>query len=88
VYAVDSRIELYPASIWADYDTVESGTGACLSVLNQADVSLVVTETATNSRLESALSGAGWGRVFSDADGSVWGRPGDWLGLVAPAALR
>ena len=85
-YAVDSRIELFPASVWAEYDAVETGTTACPAALGRYDVALVVTEAETDAALETALSRAGWARVFTDADGSIWGRLGDWIGLTAPAA--
>jgi hypothetical protein len=82
-YEVDSRIELFPTSIWADYDTVASGTdgtggaGSWSAVLDRYAVRLVVTEAAADARLEAALQASrAWGRVYTDADGSVWARFG------------
>lgn len=81
--AVDSRIELFPASVWEEYDLVQAAAGSRLvlpaqweGILTNHAVTFVVTETANNSLLETALSGAGWGRVYSDADGSIWARLG------------
>lgn len=81
-YAVDSRIELFSDSVWTAYDAVGGGAEVCSAILKQDDVALVVTEPGTE--LETALSRGGWGRVYSDADGSVWGRLGDWHWSEAP----
>lgn len=75
--AVDSRIELFPASVWADYDTVESGGGAWQSILDRDQVVFVVTEAGSDAKLEAALKASGtWARTYTDADGSIWGRVG------------
>jgi len=75
--AVDSRIELYPASVWADYDTVESGSADWQSTLDRDSVTFVITEVGSDGKLEAALTASGtWGRVYTDADGSIWGRLG------------
>ncbi len=90
-YAVDSRIELFPTPVWADYDRVEVAAADRLvlppdwaQVLDRDRVGLVVTDAATNVALETALSRACWGRVYTDSDGSIWGRTGEWIGLAAP----
>jgi hypothetical protein len=72
-YALDSRIELYPASVWADADIVSSGTGAWADVLARYKVEEVVTDPANDALLEQALSASGtWVRLYWGCDGSIW----------------
>ncbi len=73
LYAVDSRIEILPSSIWAENDAVERGDTAPLEARS---VGFVVTESGANSALEAALTARGWGPVYVDTDGSIWARLG------------
>lgn len=74
-YAVDSRIELFPQSLWADLDTVESGTGDWAAVLDRYAPDLVVVERPTDTALENALVlDPGWACIYQDVDGSIWAR--------------
>ena len=68
--AVDSRIELFPASVWADYDSVVSGTGDWQGVLARWNVAVAVV-AAGDGDLAARLAAAGWRSVYSGADGSV-----------------
>ena len=72
--AVDSRVELFPASVWADYDTVTSGHGDWQGVLARWDVAVTVV-APDQGDLGTRLAAAGWRSVYSGTDGSV---------LVAP----
>ena len=72
--AVDSRIELFPATVWAGYDAVASGRGDWGAVLARWEVTIAVG-AAGDDDLATRLAGAGWRSVYSGPDGSV---------LVAP----
>jgi hypothetical protein len=87
-YALDSRIELFPPSVWADADTVASGTGAWESVLLRYKVKWVVTDPATDGPLEAALGGtASWYRSYWGCDGSIWTYQGELeRGFFVPPA--
>jgi hypothetical protein len=73
---VDSRVEVVPASAWADYTTIVAGGDAGLATLGDIGVTVVVVDHATQSALESALrtSGAGWRLAYEDADGAIFKR--------------
>jgi hypothetical protein len=74
VYAVDSRIELFSATTWADVDLVTNGAPGWDEVLKEHRVSTVVTNHATDQGLETQLrASTDWSEVYSDADGSIWG---------------
>jgi hypothetical protein len=72
---VDSRIELFPADVWADYDVIEQAQPGFGSILDQEAVTLVI---ATNgSPLAVALSGGdGWCVVQADSSGALLKRAG------------
>lgn len=72
--ALDSRIELYPADVWTDYDAIRSGGFGWEETLARWDPTFIVIEhdeTGFGERLVSA----GWRRPYSDDDGDI---------LVAP----
>lgn len=74
-YALDSRIELFGASVWADADAISAGTPAGLAALDRYQVDAVVTDPATDSELERVLGlSSEWVRTYVDCDGSIWGR--------------
>jgi hypothetical protein len=80
LYAVDSRIEIFPTSVWEEYDVVQAASNLRLvtpapweTILANHAVAFVVTEAGVDSRLDAALGGVhGWTRVYTDADGSIW----------------
>jgi hypothetical protein len=63
-YFVDSRFELFPAPIWADYDVIGSGDPA---PLDGWLVDIVVASPSWEAP-------AGWRAQYSDADGVIWVR--------------
>ena len=73
--AVDSRIELFPAAVWADYDAVQTGAPGWETVLADWDVTLVALQPDDRA-LEDRLKGAGWTLVARDASGAVLRAPG------------
>ncbi len=72
-FTVDSRIELYPASVWMDYDTVENVQPGWQEVLARWGVQVIVTDARTDTVLDRALGAeTSWGRIYRDDDGSIW----------------
>lgn len=83
-YAVDSRIELFPTSVWTEYDTIGSAAEGVVTGpfpewerrLSDRAVFIVVTEAGVDTKLEAAMAAKAalgiWTRAYSDADGTVW----------------
>ncbi|HLX34672.1 MAG TPA: hypothetical protein VKR30_05445 [Candidatus Limnocylindrales bacterium] len=72
-YGVDSRIEIFPSSVWADYDTVEGARPGWQDVLLRDQVGVVVTTAGTP--LDAAVrADAEFAQLYSDTDGTVWYR--------------
>jgi hypothetical protein len=82
-YALDSRIELFPPSIWDQADAVAAGD---LAILDRYDVSLVVTDRQADARLEAALEAAPdvWFEAVGDCEASVWFRAAVLPRVAAP----
>ena len=74
-YAVDSRIELYPASVWDEAAQVASASGNWREILDRYRVNIVVV-SADQASLWQALADdfLDWRRQYQDAEGSVWVR--------------
>jgi hypothetical protein len=73
-FAVDSRIELFPISVWTDADTIASGSPAAIDLLARYQVFVVVTNKSTDAKLDALLAARSsvWTRAYTDADGSIW----------------
>jgi hypothetical protein len=71
--AVDSRIELFPNEVWADYLTVTQGGDGWENVLGAWDPTLVI---ATDQAFAERLVATGWTELHADADGSLLRSPG------------
>jgi hypothetical protein len=71
---VDSRVEVVPASVWADYLTIVAGGQAALATLDRLAVSVVVVDSATQERLGVTLRGirSGWRLHHEDDDGALF----------------
>jgi hypothetical protein len=81
--AVDSRVELFPGSLWDDVDAVTSARIDWSAVLGQWGVTILVAQTGETT-LAKALSGdPGWRQAFSDGEGSVWVRADRSLAVAA-----
>jgi hypothetical protein len=75
-YAVDSRIELFPADLWVDVNTAANGFGEWLSIFDKHSADVIVLE-ADQARLEPVLEASPeWTLQYRDADGSIWLRGG------------
>lgn len=71
---VDSRVEIFPASIWAAYDAVRAGTPGWEQVLAAWHVDLIAAEPNDGAFVDR-LKAAGWSIVSADPSGSVLRRP-------------
>ncbi len=71
---VDSRVEVVPASAWADYVTIAGGGPAALETLERIAATIVVVDPATQPALDVALRTpeAGWRLAYEDADGLLF----------------
>jgi hypothetical protein len=67
---LDSRIELFPADVWDDYDRVWKGADGWQDVLARWQVRVAVA-TKDDADLVDRLVAAGWHVAFTDADGSI-----------------
>jgi hypothetical protein len=68
--AIDSRIELFPAEVWDDYEAVLAGTDGWQDRLTSWGVDFVVMLPA-DTAFESRLVEAGWTVAYRDAQGAV-----------------
>jgi hypothetical protein len=73
---IDSRIELFPADVWDDYDAITNGSPDWRAKLAAWDVTVVVASdrlgsTPLGDRLSSDPN---WRLVYSDVDGRVFVR--------------
>lgn len=73
--AMDSRIELYPAGVWDDYDGVIAGTEGWEDRLSSWGVTIAVM-AKRDQAMPDRLTAIGWRSVYSDADGSISVAPG------------
>ncbi len=69
--AIDSRIELFPVSVWDDYEQVVSGADGWQDRLRTWGVTLIVTAGADQDAFRDRLRAAGWKQVYEDHDGAV-----------------
>jgi len=68
--AVDSRVEIFPASVWAAYDAVRTGTPGWEQVLVEWNVEYVVAEPDDVAFVDR-LKAAGWAVMSVDDSGTV-----------------
>jgi hypothetical protein len=73
--AIDSRIELFPASVWDDYARVSAGVEGWEAILAGWDADYVVIDGADPAFM-ARLASAGWRQVVAGETGSIWGRSG------------
>jgi hypothetical protein len=71
---IDSRIELFPVSVWDDYDTIVDGGDGWRQTLDRRGVTIVVAaKAAGTSPLGNRLAAdPGWREIFADADGRIF----------------
>jgi hypothetical protein len=73
--AMDSRIELYPAEVWEDYDGVIAGKEGWEDRLASWGVTIAVM-AKRDQEMADRLAAIGWRSVYSDKDGSIALAPG------------
>jgi len=74
-YEVDSRIEIFPAYAWTDYDTLEGGDPLYSVLFACRHAYTWIVTMPTDTALLHALSISGtWVPVYKDADGTIWAR--------------
>jgi hypothetical protein len=70
---LDSRFELFPEPVWADYEAVAAGRASWPDILDRWGVTIVVATNETEGGfLEQIRGHAGWRSAYSDADGEVF----------------
>jgi hypothetical protein len=73
--AIDSRIEVFPPSVWDDYDAVSGARVDWRSILDRWGVTIVVATKDRDLPLIDQLSAdAGWREAYADADGRIFVR--------------
>lgn len=75
LYAVDSRVEIFPAALWADVDAVAKGASDWEAVLDRYQVHALVVTAAQRTQLPGLGTDGRWVQCYADADGSIWQRP-------------
>ncbi|MEX0832527.1 MAG: hypothetical protein WD276_01430 [Actinomycetota bacterium] len=71
--AVDSRIEVIPESVWADYVTVSFGQEGWQQVLDRWDVNVVITHPEQQRYLIPRISAdPGWTLQYEDTEGMIF----------------
>jgi len=72
---VDSRIELFPSSVWRDYFAVSGGREGWQAILERWDVDVVVAAADQQEELIPRIrSTAGWRVLYEDSLGAVFVR--------------
>ena len=72
---IDSRIELFPVSVWDDYELVVSGADGWQDRLRTWGVTLAVVAGDDQAAFEDRLRAAGWQPVYHDDDGTILTAP-------------
>ena len=74
---VDSRIELYPRSVWNDYLDVANGRQGWQAILDRWSVDVLALSPGQSGELiERVALDPGWRRTYRDDEGSVYVRTG------------
>ncbi len=75
---VDSRIEIYPAAVWNDYQSASSAREGWQAILDRWRVEAAVLNEDQSGPLIDAMQGDGeWKLVFHDQNGYVFVRAGN-----------
>jgi len=67
----DSRIELFPAAVWADYDVIATGAPGWDVVLADRSIDLVAV-APRDTTFAARLRAAGWSETYAGPDGWVF----------------
>ena len=73
--AIDSRIEVFPKTVWDDYETVSSASPGWVAILDRWGVTIIATSRDEDGTLAAALAAsAAWKQTYADADGALFVR--------------
>ncbi len=73
--AVDSRIEMFPVEVWADYDVVVNARGDWQERLDGWEVTLVAVRPEIEGALVEHLArDSKWRQLYADRDGVIFVR--------------
>ena len=73
--AIDSRIEVFPATVWDDYDTVSTASRDWNAILDRWGATIVVgAREAENALIDALSASSGWHEAYSDRDGVIFVR--------------
>ena len=73
--AIDSRIEVFPAKVWDDYDAVSGAGRDWSTIIDRWGATIVVGAFEGERALIDALSAEpGWRQAYSDRDGVIFVR--------------
>jgi hypothetical protein len=75
VVSLDSRLELYPASIWADAEIIASASDGWRELLRDYRVSILVVAPEQTALLQALDARAGWVAIYRSDEGSIWTPP-------------
>ncbi len=73
-YALDSRIEVFPAHVWSDAALISSGEDGWSKVLDARNVTIVVSDTGDPRLVARLRLSAGWAIAYADNNGAIWVR--------------
>jgi hypothetical protein len=76
--ALDSRIEVFPAEVWDDYDTVHRGGDGWQAILARWNPAFAVA-AESDEAFAARLVAAGWAKTYADGDGVILTAPGGRL---------
>jgi hypothetical protein len=78
---VDARIEIFPSSVWRDYDSVSGAIDGWQQILDRWGVAAVVADRRQQARVIPWIRrDPAWRLVHEDAQGLVFVRSGDGRG--------
>ena len=72
--AVDSRIEIIPAEVWRQYETIMAGRAGSADLIQGWIVDVIVLDSGSGLAAPNLLA-AGWVRRYEDGDGVVLRSP-------------
>ncbi len=73
--AIDSRIEVFPAQVWDDYDTVSAAGAGWAMILDRWGVTMIALTRNQDRALIGALSAnPAWRQAYADDDGLLFVR--------------
>lgn len=82
---VDPRIELFPADVWSDYDTVSTAAEDWEGVLDRWEIDALVLSRRQQSDLIDAIGGdPDWVTIHEDEDGIALVRAADDRAALSP----